>query len=938
MPEITPQVPIVQMKSIWSENWANCPTLRPGSVVSALQPTIGTGTFEVIYGEINGGIYEPWRTWQDVFVQVLLSPTAEELRFDPTTKGTPIWRGVITGKVDKNQRTLDRGAGEEIRYVASGKETLVARDLTYLLDRVAITGSYMEDTFEDDTGVNLVDRVYPFNLTADRGMPAHNNAVPQSALAGNRSAIRYTNPATGLESYVFSDAGSTWSLANIIEYLLAWWASDRVTIYGPNHLTDPPGPYTGVMSGLDKIEQTVEPRCTVRETLNSIIPRSRGLAWCVDNGDPPALVIRSVIAEDIEADGMVIPGNTTRHVIDGDSASLAQIEIQQATEHEYDRIAVRGAMIVTVATVAGASAGGHLIPAWCASMESSYKNADIDGRATDEMGRVWTTLKVDPDQGRAVLGLGNGYGPPVVDDDGSVLHYESGPILRTGQTFLRQLPLLKGTDYTNYANPIVVDPEAPAGDFLPPMVWVKCDVGGVGSAGYYLVDQPVEIGTEKLRPPGSSVRMLDGDLGFQIGVRPGHRLALNHWADADGPDLADQVFDYDDIVATVALAGPSRISVIEDLPRGEDRDDKRVLVIDVPDAEYWWIMDDTILGWINTGVEPSAIRAKTTILRDDRTILRRVAAAARAWYGRTRRQIRLGYQELVGQFLPGDLVERLTMENRDPIEVATVISTVVYEFNAATTVIATDFRELEFTGRDLRSGGGGARAAQSALSRDPKANLPVRDAKADGTSEIRCGVAAGDAARSDNCAWYLGDPCFAYVKSGDPDNPVAPADITPATTDDYIKVEFLGTSPDSTTHPKVRKGDVVLYRRQGDRCIAVTEYTASAIGTPIFYWHPDMTPDDPEEGWYWLADAVGRDKVSTAVGQTPTTITGDDIRQTLFAFAGDGEHDSPPIAEGAESPIKHDQGEVAIGLNDWEEVAAAHKTWMAYFAAAQRWW
>jgi len=663
MADITPLVPFVQTRYRWTENWTTTSRLRPSSAVAALQPTIGTAKIECAYGEIDGGIYEPWRTWQNVFVRILLPPTAEELRGDATLTGTAVWCGVITEKVDRNQRAFDRGSGEEIRYVATGKETLVARDLTYLLDRAAIRGSYVLD---DEDSVHptpvKVDEIYPFNVKAERGMAPHNKAAPWGALAGNRSSSRYLNPKNGRYAHIFADDGQRWSLLDIIEYLLVWWGSDRVGVYLNGELADGGASYTGVEAALNKIERCVLPGKSVRETLNAIIPRSRGLAWMVDTAEPPQLVIRSVIGEDIEAEGMTIPGNGTTHIIDGDSTALGPIEIQEATDHEYDRIEVHGAPIVTVGSVGA----GQLIPAWSSPMESDYKSADLDGRATDEMGRVWTTFKIDPDINKEIFGPSKGL--PTVDQSGGAPHSSPmAPLVRTGQTWLRQLPLLKGTDYANYANPVVVDAKAPAGDFLSPMVWVKCDVGADGSNGYYLVDQPVDTGTEKLRPPGSSVRMLDNDLGFQIGMRPGHRLALNHWADADGPDLADQVFDYAEIVATIAIAGPNRIKAVLDLPRGEDRDEQRVLVIEVPEAEYWWMQDKTVLGWTNTGLTPSPIYASCGILRDDRPTLQRVAAAAKAWYGRPRRQIRLAYKDLIGQFLPGDLIERVTISNRDPI-------------------------------------------------------------------------------------------------------------------------------------------------------------------------------------------------------------------------------------------------------------------------------
>jgi hypothetical protein len=141
-----------------------------------------------------------------------------------------------------------------------------------------------------------------------------------------------------------------------------------------------------------------------------------------------------------------------------------------------------------------------------------------------------------------------------------------------GHRLLRNIPIRKEGASTSYL------PE-----FREPFVLAYRDTA---PTGYFYIDQPSSLDDI----PGS-VRMLDADFGFEIRMSPRHQLAKNHWGGATASLTSAPKYDWEKLVATVAVETDERFRAEVDVAGG---DPDRVLEIYVEDASLWWIAPDTV--------------------------------------------------------------------------------------------------------------------------------------------------------------------------------------------------------------------------------------------------------------------------------------------------------------------------------------------------------
>jgi hypothetical protein len=247
-----------------------------------------------------------------------------------------------------------------------------------------------------------------------------------------------------------------------------------------------------------------------------------------------------------------------------------------------------------------------------------------------------------------------------------------------GHRLLRSIPIRKEGASTSY------QPE-----FREPFVLAYRDTA---PTGYFYVDQPSSLDDI----PGS-VRMLDADFGFEVRMSPRHQLAKNHWGGATASLTPAPKYDWEKLVATVAVETDERFRAEVDVADG---DADRVLEIYVEDASLWWIAPDTVTDVTNGAL----VRAYTAsefptgkVLRSDATRLQRVAALAQAWYGRSRAVLELSAQGLnfdypIGYYISG-VFDDFTSE-----DVNGVVTTLEYDLAKFTTRIVANYKDVDFTG------------------------------------------------------------------------------------------------------------------------------------------------------------------------------------------------------------------------------------------------
>lgn len=194
------------------------------------------------------------------------------------------------------------------------------------------------------------------------------------------------------------------------------------------------------------------------------------------------------------------------------------------------------------------------------------------------------------------------------------------------------LPALSGYRY-DVDPPANTNPANVQPDLLPPAFYVFRQDGDATDPetglplGRYVAAEEA----------GFQVAALQQDLGLFVNGRPNHRLAKDHFGDAnaseDGPE-----FNWIDSAMTVAMRLPTRLRLSWRPPGSDDLGDRKVIKVD--DAELWCLAPNTILG---IGGDGQFVRSgpDLTITRNDadRLRLRMAGAIARYYERRARAQI-----------------------------------------------------------------------------------------------------------------------------------------------------------------------------------------------------------------------------------------------------------------------------------------------------------
>ena len=169
------------------------------------------------------------------------------------------------------------------------------------------------------------------------------------------------------------------------------------------------------------------------------------------------------------------------------------------------------------------------------------------------------------------------------------------------------------------------------------------DDSQAGSIGHWF---PVEA-------KGIGVYALQNEWGVLLSASPNHLLAKYHFALAN-PTETDPAYDYDKLVATIALETDHRLELFYEVPGG----DESIIEIPVPDAQLWILKGGTIVE-----ADPKDLIGLWTsggndrVLRNDSPRLALIMAGAIARYCQPRHRAEVvlkGYQmwqDLLGNIL-----------------------------------------------------------------------------------------------------------------------------------------------------------------------------------------------------------------------------------------------------------------------------------------------
>lgn len=670
----------IYLRERWDQPWTEQQNISAVQITSRVAPGVSEARFLYRIGIINPQGSANWVTrsaldLNEQFIRVVLD----------TDESPTLFVGIISVR-ETDVRGVGSGGSD------SGDMVFTAYGLEHLLDRVHVHAGFCkpDDTLEAD--VVEMDWSPTFNVRQRRG----------GAVSGNRSQTP-----TG-EVYAFAsvpsnanDPAALWNHRQILDYLM-WYFAPVMSQGMTWNITG----QVDVLNNLVTV-QDVE-GLKLREALNRLIYRGWGLGWRVyydENADRPAVQIFTYLSEPVVVDDLVIPANEEvedRNI--DDSALVSGAFIKTATAARYEKIVVQGARVKTCFTLSHAD--GTLTSGWTSALETAYKTAkggaataeenDAD-RSRDRYAQVFSRFRVPGNwNGEAGNGAGGAKHTafPDVDEDGNLdadTEKFGGLIARS---FLRRLPLRKGYDYTADPPTQLIDNDDTS-EFLAPIVLVKDDE----TLGWYLHVENASRAKKEGDPTRQNARasMDDAQLAVLVVYEHNHILARGHWSGAnaskyDPSSGNDWATDWEDMVVTVAMAADARLRVVALTEPGAALD--RLLVINVPDAELWYVLPGTVVSIKNDGTLERIAGSSGQTIRDDGDRLRRIAALAQRWYGQPRAAIALTSYDLNNY---SDLGVLLTCKavNGATEDVTGVVTSVEWDGQSRKVTTRTDFIDLD---------------------------------------------------------------------------------------------------------------------------------------------------------------------------------------------------------------------------------------------------
>lgn len=672
--------PVVRIRRKWADEW-----LLPGGLF-ALQGSahsagadLGSMSFRRRYGDVlplgsatasQFRVVEPMdlRGW---WVRVDLMVDTDEI---------PIW----VGRFSSQTRNVFGDSNKP-----AGMEELVAYEPLQELHRQHIANSFWYDSNTNDFDIGWVPDMNPLD---DRNLQV-----------GNRSAARFnfddpTDPAQG--TYEYGD-NELWTRFDALEYILRNFV-DRGWDDGPNWRIGGQADVLALLTDTISFRNTQ----TAAEVLRRIIPPEIGLDWRIRFVPAPSdtaedefeIFVFALRSQETTFLGATLPANPNIVNITTTAAELDFIRLVQTRDNRYSKIRVLGARIIVCCSLGGGDLNpggglgweGQLIPAWTAALQNDYKAGAGPGadavdhdaaRLNDRFRPVWQLFAAWPN----TWDFNQGFAAPVVDLEGEVQPpQQSADRQQSIRRTLSWIPLREGIDYSS-TPPVNNNPSGRRTAFLPPAVWL-------------FGPPPVEEGQAVPSPrwfpveeAGIGVSSLNKDFGVLLSGKPNHILALDRFGGA-APTNSAPIYNYDDLIVTLAFESDQRLILGADLELGpDDVDPGGTLYIDMPELQLWFLAPYTMIGVTDTGLGRFS-GPDGQVLRNDTGRMALAVAGAIARYLEDRNRAEIHTRGLfTWSNLIGHIVAVVESGEAGSFEIDAPITAVEWDFVAATTTIRTGF-------------------------------------------------------------------------------------------------------------------------------------------------------------------------------------------------------------------------------------------------------
>lgn len=207
---------------------------------------------------------------------------------------------------------------------------------------------------------------------------------------------------------------------------------------------------------------------------------------------------------------------------------------------------------------------------------------------------------------------------------------------------------------------------------------------------------------ESVSPIGPTEYWLDEDTGTLTFNTSNNGVSFSINYDWQIPTEKQPVVDWKEMIITAACESNQFVEVVRDVPGGGDE----VMLIEVDDAELWWLVPGTVVGVEDDG-RTIRVGEDGLITRDDRARLRAIATLASVWYSLPRVVVRVTQQAIGGLPGPGVMIGRVTAP-LGRIVSNTIVTSMRLNYESLTSSFETGFAELDF---GSSSGSGSSRMA-----------------------------------------------------------------------------------------------------------------------------------------------------------------------------------------------------------------------------------
>ena len=691
------------VKDDWTESWTLDRQLSPvridlaagsagaGAANGAVLTRVwGSGELEEGTPLVDGANF---RAYGDMFVKITRSGEPWGLRprgddgYQPLTGSGE--DTLFVGFIPAEQFRL-LGESEQMR-LKHIDHVIRAVGLEYFLEK-RMLWSYVADAI---VGYQRIERLGTFN-----------RKVRSGGVAGNMSSTSVTiNDADGegRDGYVFDESATAqvWSLYDVLQYLMRYQGEQpRMDLEIENDLITVLQGMTGVYDFGNH---------TLRQAISQIVQPARGMSWSVkiipaagmEEADTAVLQVYSLLPAAMTVGDVSLSAHNDDDRMTPDwwrDGELERVAVSRDGGARYDHIVVRGGPIRTCCSFS--CLDGTLTAGWPDADEEAYKDAakvfdtDYDDddedvkiekndawRGSDRMGRVYTAFAVPGEEGEEGEEGGwdwltGNYNDPDYPQElrrvnpkwNRVLgrfDYELQAASWMGQkVFQSFLPFREGYDYDGVA-PVNHNAATTKPGLRKMFAMVKRD----GRWWY----------ADRMQPYSAHVAPLVDEMGARVRFRPNHMFAVNHYASTgeggEEPSLTDDILgpndetwnelgaDWQDLVVTAMIETDQHLQVEWGFAQSRFAE-SRQLVIEMPAAEIWHVVEGTIYGLNND--DPVAdgpfkrvgLTEAGRLLRDDTALVKGVLAAAVAWYGRVRHKVTIESPDLtvipeIGTMLEG---------------------------------------------------------------------------------------------------------------------------------------------------------------------------------------------------------------------------------------------------------------------------------------------